>query len=279
MDDVQGFFIYDGLAHDPLRRRGVEVETLSWRAPGVDWTRFDAVVVRSTWDYQADAERFLSVLEEIASATILLNSLEVVRWNLDKRYLLDLERAGVPIVPTRVVTSATPDSIRTAAAELGDPSALIVKPTVSANADHTHRLRRGDVHALSRAVADLAGHQVLVQPFMERIVDEGELSLFYFDGRFSHAIRKIPAPDDFRVQEEHGGRLAPIDPSPELLDRGRVALRALPFETLYARIDLVPAGGDDLVLMEVELIEPSLYFQLDAGAADRFADALVRWLA
>lgn len=278
MDDVEGFFIYDALTHEPLRARGIEVETHSWRARDVDWGRFDAVVIRSTWDYQEDADGFMEVLTGIDRVTRLLNPLEVVRWNLDKRYLGDLERAGVAIVPTRFLTPATVDDLRTAAASMAAGAEAVAKPAVSANADHTYRLPP-DGAGLDTALAGLRGRPSLVQPFMSRIVDEGEYSLFYFAGTYSHTILKTPKVDDFRVQEEHGGRLQRVEPEPRLRERGDRALAAIPHRTLYARVDLVRTGNDDFVLMEAELIEPSLYFQLDDGAPARFADALASWLS
>lgn len=279
MDDTAGFHIYDELAHAPLRARGVLVETHPWRASGVDWSRFAAVVIRSTWDYQEDPDTFLAVLARIEAATCLLNPLDVVRWNLDKRYLDDLARAGVDIVPTRFATLAHGDDLRAAISALGDPAEVVVKPTVSANADHTYRIRRDDDEALARAARALEGRAILVQPFMTRIVDEGEFSLFYFGGTYSHAILKTPRTDDFRVQEEHGGRLTRIDPDPRLRERGDRALVAIAHDTLYARMDLVRTRADDFALMEAELIEPSLYFQLDPASPERFATALAQRIA
>jgi len=277
MDDVEGFFIYDALTHEPLRARGIEVDPHPWRARDVDWARYDAVVIRSTWDYQDDADAFLEVLTGIDRSTRLLNPLDVVRWNLDKRYLGELDRAGATIVPTRFVTPTSVVDLHDAAREVGSGAEVVAKPAVSANADHTYRLSP-DGSGVEEALVGLRGRPSLVQPFMSRIVDEGEYSLFYFGGDYSHAILKTPKADDFRVQEEHGGRLRRIDPGPRLRERGDRALRAIPHRTLYARVDLVRTDGDDFAVMEAELIEPSLYFQLDPASPDRFADALARWL-
>ena len=267
---LEGFFVYDELAVPPLAARGVQVDTVPWRAE-VDWTDYDAVVIRSTWDYQDDAERFLGVLAAISARTRLFNPLEVVRWNIDKRYLLELEASGVPIVPTRVHEGLTSSALD-AGREAFGVDEIVVKPTVSANADGTFRLPRA-VDA-SDALAALARRSVLVQPFAPAIVEEGEVSVFAFAGAISHAILKTPAEGDFRVQEEHGGRLKAIGMDAALRAAAERAFAALPGDLLYSRVDFVRYGGEWL-LMEAELVEPSLYFTLDEGSAERFAEAVV----
>lgn len=269
---LEDFFVYDELTDAPLRARGVVVDTIPWRRRGVDWSAYDAVVVRSTWDYQADVGAFLDTLAAIDSATRLLNPLDALRWNVDKSYLFDLEARGVAIVPSRKFPSFDGALLE----EMWrDHDELVVKPTVSANADDTFRLPRGA--SVGDVEAAFDGRAGLVQPFLVDVVREGEFSVFAFDGAFSHAILKTPAAGDFRVQEEHGGRLRAIVPDEALRAAAATALAALPDDLLYARVDFVRAG-DRYVLMEAELIEPSLYFQLDDAAAERFADALVRRL-
>lgn len=274
MTGVERFFVYDELAVAPLAARGVQVDTVPWRHEA-DWSSYDAVVIRSTWDYQDDVERFVEVLAGIEACTRLLNPLDVVRWNVDKRYLLELEARGVPIVPTRVHDGLTPDALDEARAAFGVDE-IVVKPTVSANADGTFRLPLAADAA--PALRTLSAREVLVQPFAPAIVDEGEVSVFAFDGAISHAILKTPAAGDFRVQEEHGGRLRALAIDPALQAAADRAFGALPGgNLLYARVDFVRYDGEWL-LMEAELIEPSLYFTLDEASAGRFAEALARRL-
>lgn len=276
-EQLEGYFVYDELTVAPLREREVAVRTLPWRARGIDWSSFDAVVIRSTWDYQAAASEFLDALEDIqAAGTLLLNDLSVVRWNLDKSYLCDLENRGIAIVPSHFAVALDVDRLARAFDEFGVDE-IVAKPTVSANADATFRLQRGDSAALARAAATLGSRSSIVQPFLQSVVQEGEFSLFYFGGDFSHTILKTPAAGDFRVQEEHGGRLRALDAEPALRARADAVMSTLAMighETLYARVDLVRHAGD-FVVMELELIEPSLYFQLDTASQARFADALV----
>lgn len=276
-EKLDGYYVYDELTVAPLLERDIAVQTLPWRSRAVDWSSFDAVVIRSTWDYQAAAGEFLDALEDIEAApTVLLNDLSVVRWNLDKSYLCDLESRGIGIVPSHFAVALDAARLERAFDDFGVDE-IVAKPTVSANADATFRLRRGDEAALARAEVALGKRSSLVQPFLHSVVKEGEFSLFYFGGEFSHAILKTPADGDFRVQEEHGGRLRAIDAELALRARADAALStlsAIGHETLYARVDLVRHAGD-FVVMELELIEPSLYFQLDAASPARFADALV----
>jgi len=271
---LEEFFVYDELTYEPLRAHDVEVEAIPWRRRDVDWSVYDAVVVRSTWDYQQDVDAFLDVLQTIDARTVLLNPLAGQRWNVDKGYMIELEECGVPIVQTRVVDGLTAAEVEDAYARF-EADEIVVKPTVSANADDTFRLPRGVDP--SEAVAVLAARRSLIQPFVRSVVDEGEFSVFAFDGKVSHAILKTPAAGDFRVQEEHGGSLASIVPDDALREVSDRAFAALPDDLLYARVDFVRVDGG-FALMEAELIEPSLYFNLDPASPARFAEALVRRL-
>lgn len=265
----------DYLAIEPLARRGWEVETLSWRHPLVDWDYFDAVVIRTTWDYQRDPGLFLSVLRQIeASDARLENPLEIVRWNLDKSYLRGLESDGVAIVPALWDRKYVTENFRGWQDELGSRE-LIIKPTISATAEFTYRLSEFD----PSIEAIFAERAFLVQPFVKSIVDEGEYSLFYFSGEFSHSIVKRPGADDFRVQEEHGGEPAAFEPGRDMLDTGRFVFDMISPTPLYARVDLVRGNDGTLQLMELELIEPALYLRTDPDAPERFAAALDRMMS
>jgi glutathione synthase/RimK-type ligase-like ATP-grasp enzyme len=272
MDSLDGFVSDDDLAIAPLAEYGWNVETVSWRGR-TDWSRYDAVIIRTTWDYQDDPERFLEVLSEIeASGTILQNSRSLAEWNLDKRYLAELEANGVRIVPTiwgeEIFTARDLDTWLNAFGA----SEVVVKPTVSATAQDTFRLTEYDPVAAAR----FDGRSYMVQPFIQAIVDEGEFSVFYFNGEYSHGILKTPKPDDFRVQEEHGGIIRAVQPEPGLLKAADAISQLIGSHPLYARIDLVrdPIGG--FQLMELELIEPALYLRMDPGAPSRFAAAIDR---
>lgn len=276
--DLSGFVTDDALAIEPLARRGWQVEHVPWRSD-TDWDRFDAVVVRSTWDYQAAPAHFMDVLQRIdASRARLANDLEVMRWNMDKRYLRDLERAGVAIPQSVWMPRLTDDDMPRLFAELGTDE-IIIKPVVSANADHTYRVRREETGCRPEEIVDVFEERAcIVQPFLPRVIEEGEFSVMFFLGEYSHAILKTPKYGDFRVQEEHGGRITRVEATDALFEASRRALATVTPTPLYARADFV-RNGDGYLLMELELIEPALYFRMDESAPARFADALVSWMA
>jgi len=273
MDDLSDFEAYDHLTIAPMAELGWQVSEVSWRAKDVAWGHYEAVVIRTPWDYQDTPQEFLNTLEEIENSNArLLNSLDTVRWNISKTYLKDFAKKGVPIVPTRWVGSFADPIMHAAFAEWGTPE-LIIKPQVSANADDTFRLTP---IALAEKAATLyetfQARPHMVQPFLPAVVKEGEFSLFYFSGEYSHAILKKPKREDFRVQEEHGGQLSKIEPEPPLRQAADLVIAALDEKLLYARVDLI-RHGSTFLLMELEAIEPSLYFNMDQDAAGRFARA------
>jgi glutathione synthase/RimK-type ligase-like ATP-grasp enzyme len=258
-----------------LKRLGIEPTACTWNDPSVDWSRFDAVLMRTTWDYFKHYATFMQWLERLPIPAI--NDANLLRWNSEKRYLLDLEQQGVEIIPTRF----------TAAAGLGATLAtmagreVVIKPTVSGAAWHTLRGVVGDV-TFGEAVARLPLEiDYMVQPFVPEIVSEGEWSLLFFDGRFSHAVIKRAARGDYRVQADHGGTVESAEPSAEIIASAQqplVATAAIGYaDHAYARVDGVVVNGR-FQLMELEMIEPSLFLADRPDAAERFAGNLRRRL-
>jgi glutathione synthase/RimK-type ligase-like ATP-grasp enzyme len=274
MDSLEDFYAYDTMLFAPLAKLGWQAEEVSWHKQNVDWHEYDVVVIRSTWDYQSDPQAFLKCLEQINAATCFHNSLKLVKWNLSKEYLKDIENQGITIVPTRWFEDFDLPEVADSF-ESFNTDQLVIKPLISANADHTYRLTRESLlnqsDTLQKTFAD---RPFMVQPFLSSIIEEGEYSLFYFAGHYSHCILKMPKEHDFRVQEEHGGQLKLVEATDEMLTQARHTLASLPDDALYARIDLI-RYGQEFALMEVELIEPSLYFNMDANSPQRFAEAFV----
>jgi glutathione synthase/RimK-type ligase-like ATP-grasp enzyme len=274
LEDAAGYVIDDDLAHAPLRELGWQVDTVPWRRR-VSWQAYDAIVIRSTWDYLHDPDGFLSVLAGIEQAGVpLYNGLELVRWNLRKTYLRDLAERGVATVPTVFRDRLETDELPALHDALG--ADLVLKPQVGANAEGARRLSASATREEAEAAhAGYRDRPLLVQPFVPSIATEGEYSLVYFDGALSHAVLKTPRAADFRVQEEHGGVVRAVRPDELLREAGESALRALGAAPLYARVDLVRApGGAHAWLMELELVEPSLYLRMERGAPARLARAL-----
>lgn len=266
----------DQLLIPALASLGVEGVPAVWSDASIDWGRFDGVVIRSCWDYHRRHAEFMAWLDLLdARGVRAWNSTSTVRWNSTKRYLLDLAARGVSTVPTRIIADGSPDRVlETVRAE--GWTRFVVKPAVSASAYETHALALPLSDDDRSAIERVAAHDdVLVQPFLDEVTTDGELSLIFFDGDFSHAAIKRTRPGDFRVQTEHGGTVAPIDVVPSIIARARRSLDALDAVPLYARVDGV---GDDrsFRLMELELIEPHVFLGSTPGAAGRFASAIAR---
>jgi glutathione synthase/RimK-type ligase-like ATP-grasp enzyme len=251
-----------------LAARGVDAEPAVWDDPEVDWTAFDLVVVRSTWDY---AERRDAFLEWAASLPRVLNDLEVLRWNTDKHYLQRLEAAGVPVVPTRFVE---PGEQLTAL-----DGRFVVKPAVSAGARHAAVYEPGEDEQASEHVERLhaLGRTMMVQPYLNAVDELGETELIFLGGSYSHAVikaallRQGQAPGTGLYLEEDMRATEPSRAERAVAER---ALEALASDNLLlARVDLA-ATPDGPVVLEVELTEPSLYLGYAAGATERFADAI-----
>jgi len=278
MDSLEDFFSYDTMLFEPLKKVGWLAEEVSWRKMDVDWNNYDVVVVRTTWDYQEDVEGFMACLQRIEASTARLqNSLKIVEWNISKSYLKNLQNQGINIVPTLWFDSFSLHEVQAGFTYFDSPQ-LVIKPLVSANADHTYRLTPEKlVEQADELKAIFATREFMLQPFLTGIIDEGEYSLFYFGGHYSHSILKQPESGDFRVQEEHGGRLSSIQPCEDMLTAARHSLAALPEDVLYARIDLV-RHKKEFVVIEIELIEPSLYFNMDPESPQRFVDAFLEML-
>ena len=274
LHDPTGFVIDDELAYEPLHRLGWQVETLPWDRPGVDWKRYDRVVLRSTWDYQHHPERFLATLAAIEAAGVRLdNGLDIVRWNMHKTYLRDLDARGVPTVPTVWREGLAPGALLPLFDEIASDAAVI-KPVTSGNAEGAYYLDRARAKTQATEIEHyFARRPLMMQPFERGILTEGEFSLIYFNGKLSHSILKVPKPGDFRVQEEHGSEILSVRPEPELIAAGSAAIAAIGRTLLYARADLVRHDAG-FRIMELELVEPAIYLRTDPSAPERFADAV-----
>lgn len=275
MDSLEDFEAYDDLLIEPMAAYGWQLTFISWRAKNVNWDVYDVVLIRSPWDYQDDADAFIKVLEQIeASSAVLENSLATVKWNIDKVYLQELETNGVTIVPSLWREQLDSAEFPTFFGHFNEQQ-IVLKPRISANADNTFWLDAEKAQAKAIELEQVFSDKpFMIQPFMKSVIEEGEFSLFYFDGKYSHAILKTPKDDDFRVQEEHGGRLQKIEPEAELLKQAEITLNAIGEMPMYARVDFV-RYKNSFALMEAELIEPSLYFNMDSESAQRFSDAFV----
>ncbi len=268
-----------------MHAAGLETRVVDWDDPDIEWGGFDFALLRSTWDYTDRLSDFLAWVDSAASLTTLLNPSAVVRWNTDKHYLAELNRAGVPVVPSSFIEPGeSAQQTLTAFLARHDSPEFVVKPSVGAGSRDTQRHLRTEVTAAIAQAERLlsAGRSVLLQPYLESVDRDGETALIYFAGRFSHAIRKgallprgataSPAIGLF-VPEKITARTPGAD---ELRVADRV-LGAMPFRRpLYARVDLIRDAAGSPVLLELELTEPSLFFAHAPGSAERFTAAFVQ---
>ena len=270
--------------HLALQKAGCNVQIAEWDDAKTDWASFDIALLRSAWDYAERVSEFLAWVQRASRLTQVLNPLPVVRWNTDKHYIAQLARAGVATVPSTFIEPGS-DAGQAIQQFLGmhANAELVVKPAIGAGSRDTQRHRRAE---LGRATAHAkrlldANRSVLLQPYLERVDRDGETALMFFEGRFSHAIRKGPLLPPGGAATTGLFAAESITPRVPGADEMRLAekiVAALPFGIpLYARIDLIRADNGAPCLLELELTEPSLFFAHAAGSAERFTSAVLRW--
>ena len=267
--------------HAALKSRGAAVHQPVWDDPTVDWSRFDATVVRTTWDYMEKREAYVSWADRVAASGRLFNPPDVVRWNTYKTYLRDLEGRGVPIAPTEWLEVGACVDV-TEVLERRRWSRGFVKPVIGATARATLRFG-GDEAAAAQDHLEgyLRSEAMMIQPYLARVETEGEFSAIVFDGEPCHWVRKVPVAGDYRVQDDFGAHDEPWDPPGEARALAQQTLEAaaghlgLSGPLLYGRVDMLRDDDGRFVLNEFELVEPSLFFRHGPRAADRLADALL----
>jgi glutathione synthase/RimK-type ligase-like ATP-grasp enzyme len=274
----------DQLLIGALAALGVRAVPAVWDDASVDWTTFDGVVIRSCWDYHLRTDAFFAWVDRVTAAGVpIWNPPGMLRWNSRKTYLHDLTVSGVHTVPTLWLAG---DGARRADMSLDKimtdtgTHVAVVKPVISASAHDTFKVTREDARANAsqhdarlKEIVERDG--AMVQPFIQEIATNGEWSLLFFGGVFSHAVLKRAAPGDFRVQREFGGTHEQVTPSPRVLAQAERTLRAAPGDSVYARVDGY-LRDEDLVVTELELLEPSMFLEVDPEAPGRFAKAVVQ---
>ena len=256
-----------------LRPFDVAAEPVVWNDHSVDWSAYGGLLVRSIWDYHLHRDAFLSWLNRLEQMQMpVWNPVSILRWNHHKFYLRDLASRGVRIAPTLFFESGEHGSMKRV--EAAGWSDVVIKPAVSASGYRTHAFALASTEAHRQFEAAAAHGDYLVQPFLPGIQNHGEVSMIFFNGKYSHAVLKRPRQGEFRVQREHGGHEVPYTPQPEFIRTGEVILERTGMTPLYARVDGM-IDNQQFVLMELELIEPDLFLETAPGAVNRFADA---WL-
>lgn len=261
-----------------LTARGIDCVTPIWDDPREEWRGYDAIVIRSCWDYHQRSGEFLAWLDQLEQhGARVVNPIPLLRWNLQKSYLRDLAEAGVPVTPTAWIGRGDTTPLAEVLRRHDWPEA-VVKPVISATAFGTWRVgREPSEEEEARYAAQVRHCDMMVQPYVRSIEATGELSFVFLGGRFSHAVRKRPRVGDFRVQSDFGGTVELAEPGDGLIQQAAAVVAAAPLSPLYARVDACEVHSD-LVLMELELIEPVLFFANEPRAPVRLADALTALL-
>jgi glutathione synthase/RimK-type ligase-like ATP-grasp enzyme len=274
-EDLPTLFGGEQLLLPALRDMGHEVDVCIWDAPEVAWENYDAVVIRCPWDYHEKLPQFLAWLKDLAARKVkLVNDIETLLWNLNKSYLFELSDAGLPVIPTQLVVTTDERTLRQIF-EAMQSEEIVIKPVQSAGAWRTLRINHDNLADAALLFKDWRREQnYLVQAFMPEIVAAGEWSLIYFDGQFSHALIKRAKEGDFRVQSDHGGTVLKADAPEHICAQALKILKFLPRMPCYARVDGVMRDGGFL-LMELELLEPELFLEIEADAAQNFALAIL----
>ncbi|MES2001015.1 MAG: hypothetical protein V4444_01710 [Pseudomonadota bacterium] len=250
-----------------LQRGGIIVEARPWSDPG-DLTNFDLVLPLVAWGYHFDPKRWLDLLDRLESlGAVTVNPVPLLRWNSDKAYLEELGAKGIATVPTALVGQLDMRSMAEARDRFGGD--LVIKPPISASAYGTHRIGPADP-----LPAEVIGRTMMVQPFLRSVMDEGEYSLMLFDGELSHSIIKRPTAGDYRTQPHLGGTEIACPVPDGALEVARAALGAAPVAAAYARVDLIRLDDGALGVIELELIEPSLWLQHAPDQGASFAAAI-----
>ncbi len=261
-----------------LTELGISSERVDWSRADVDWASYPLAVFRTTWDYFDRFAEFAPWLARVQTMTRLCNDATTIHWNMDKHYLADLEARGLPVVPSRFVERGTTMHLRELL-ETADWDEAVIKPCISGGARHTYRVNRANAAEIEATVRPLlAAEAFLVQPFVPAIMTQGEDSLMVFGGRYSHAIRKIAKPGDFRVQDDHGGTAHAYDATAAQIELAERAIAACDPRPTYGRVDLVQDETGQWALMELELIEPELWLRYHPPSAAKFARAIAELL-
>lgn len=259
-------------------KRGILAIPVIWNRPSIDWSEFDAVIIRNTWDYHQRPEVFLAWLNQLETLNMpVINPPALIRWNMDKRYLQALSK--VRIMPT--VFCDDDSAILADILQAQGWEKAVVKPVISASGENTWQLRIDSAnefqHNFEKIVSPLGA---MIQPFMPQIAD-GEWSFVFFEGEYSHTVLKVPAENNMFTHEERGARLNLVEPSQPLIEQAQAVIDTAKQLTgimpSYARVDGI-LDADDFVLMELECIEPELYFSRCEGASERFVDVILKAL-
>lgn len=267
-------YLEDNLLKEALEKLGLKVSRKSWDDPNFDWSSTSFAIFRTTWDYFDRYPEFSVWLDHVSKLTTLLNSEKLIRWNIDKHYMKDLQNEGVHICETYFIEQGESASL----SELVNRHHLtdfVIKPCISGGSRHTYKIHRENRHEYEELFSKLISEEaMMLQPFQQNIVDRGEISIMVMNGKYTHAILKVAKEGDFRVQDDFGGSVYDYTPSPEEIKYAENAVKSCIEMPIYARVDVFLDNQNKLALAELELIEPELWFRNHPEAALELAKGI-----
>ena len=261
-----------------LEKQGFSVEITYWDNPAYDWSATKAVLFRTIWDYFERFDEFWKWLEKINTQTKLINSFDLIKWNINKHYLKDLSSWGIKTVPTYFVDKGGKIQLCDIA-RTNQWKDLVIKPAISASAFKTYKILANEIQGNEKLFSSLVQERdMLVQPYFKTIIELGEASLMVFDGKFTHAILKKAQPGDFRVQDDFGGTVHNYTPTNQEINFAEKVFEACETKPIYGRVDIVWDNNKNFYLSELEIIEPELWIRNYPKSAERIAETVKKIL-
>ena len=271
---IQNILDEDNYVLNAIENKGLKVVRLSWDDKNFDWSSTKYILFRTTWDYFERFSEFSSWLNRVSKQTKLLNSEAIIRWNIDKHYLLDLQRNGINICESYFIEKGETKTLQSLSNQhkLTD---FVLKPCVSGSARHTYKINQRNINEHEAIFTKLIRNEAMIlQPFQYSIIEKGEISLMVMNGKFTHAVLKTAKKGDFRVQDDFGGTVQIYTPTPSEIDFAVKAVKACKETPIYARVDVFTDNNGNLAIAELELIEPELWFRKHPKAADQLAKGI-----
>ena len=271
---IQNILLEQELLKSAFEAKGLKVDITYWDNPSYEWQQTKSVLFRTVWDYFERFDEFWEWLEQVKTKTRLINSYELIKWNIDKHYLRDLKNNDIQVVPTYFVDKGNNISLKEIA-YLKDWKHIVIKPAISASAFNTYKITNDEIEQKEQLFHELLQtHDMLVQPFFQTISELGEASLMVFGGKFTHAILKKAKTGDFRVQDDFGGTIHDYNPTQEEIDFAEKVFQSCISMPIYGRVDIIWDTNKNLYLSELEIIEPELWIRNRPESAKKIADAV-----
>ena len=271
---IQNILLEQELLKSAFEAQGLKVDITYWDNPSYEWQQTKSVLFRTVWDYFERFDEFWDWLEQVKTKTRLINSYELIKWNIDKHYLRDLKNNGIQVVPTFFADRGNNISLQEIA-NLNDWKHIVIKPAISASAFNTYKITNDEIEQKEQLFHELLQtHDMLVQPFFPTISELGEASLMVFGGKFTHAILKKAKAGDFRVQDDFGGTVHDYNPTQEEIKFAEKVFQSCTSLPIYGRVDIVWDSNKHIYLSELEIIEPELWIRNRPESANKIAEAV-----